>query len=144
MPAPDYDVIVAGAGAAVLAAGMDLLTDRPAGQAARCPAQAKAGVGDEYGNPATMPRPVARPPFHAARLRATAICRTGCDLRIDPEALVPGAAGRRVSGRRAAGETTGGMSGACHPSGGASIANAVMSGRIAGRSAAAAIWGGAR
>ena len=37
----------------------------------------------------------------------------------------------------AAGETTGGMFGECYAAGGASIANAIVFGRIAGRNAAA-------
>ncbi len=87
--------------------------------------------------PSTMLRPVATGPFYAARVKAAIICWTGCGLKIDTDAHVLDEAGRPIAGLYAAGETTSGMFGACYAAGGASIANAVVYGRIAGRNAAA-------
>lgn len=94
------------------------------------------GEDRDFFKPAAMQRPIARPPFYAAHIRAAIICWTGTGLRIDPEARVLGPDDRPVPGLFAAGETTGGMFGECYAAGGASIGNAVVFGRIAGENAA--------
>jgi predicted oxidoreductase len=75
-------------------------------------------------------------PFYAARIRPGIICWTRTGIRIDTEARVLDGADRPVPGLFAAGETTGGMFGQCYAAGGASIGNAIIFGRIAGRNAA--------
>lgn len=82
-------------------------------------------------------QPVRTPPFYAARIQPAVICWTGTGLRINRDACVLNAADRPIAGLYAAGETTGGMFGECYAAGGASIANAVVFGRVAGASAAA-------
>ncbi|WP_342363939.1 FAD-dependent oxidoreductase [Terrarubrum flagellatum] len=82
-------------------------------------------------------QPVRTPPFHAARIRPAIICWTGTGLRIDREARVLTKADRPIAGLFAAGEATGGAFGECYAGGGASIANAIIFGRAAGRNAAA-------
>jgi fumarate reductase flavoprotein subunit len=82
-------------------------------------------------------RPVRTPPFYGVRICPAIICWTGTGLRIDTDARVLDTADRPIPGLYAAGETTGGMFGECYAAGGASIANAVVFGRIAGRNAAA-------
>lgn len=118
-----------------LAERIGVPADALAAQAARMTAQAHAGTDDDFFKPAGQLRPVATPPFYAARIRAAIICWTGCGLAIDTEARVLNEAGRPIPNLYAAGETTGGMFGECYASGGASIANAVVFGRIAGHNA---------
>lgn len=76
------------------------------------------------------------PPFYGARIRPAVVCWTGTGLRIDADARVLDQADRPITGLFAAGETTGGMFGPCYAGGGASICNAIVFGRVAGRNAA--------
>ena len=71
-------------------------------------------------------------------MRPAIVCWTGTGLRIDREARVLDRADCPIAGLFAAGEATGGMFGECYAGGGASIANAIIFGRVAGRNAAAA------
>ena len=95
-----------------------------------------AGADRDFFKPAGLLRSLEQPPFYAARIRAAIVCWTGTGVRIDVEARVLDAADRPIPGLYAAGETTGGMFGECYAAGGASIANAIVFGRIAGRNAA--------
>lgn len=104
--------------------------------AARYTAMADAGEDRDYFKPAAMLRPVRRGPFYAAKVNAAIVCWTGVGIRIDAEARVLARDGRPIPGLFAAGETTGGMHGDCYAAGGASIANAIVFGRIAGCNAA--------
>jgi len=97
----------------------------------------EAGIDGGYFKAAEMLRPVRRPPFYAVRIRPAIVCWTGAGLRIDTGARVLDHAERPIPGLFAAGETTGGMFGECYAAGGASIANAIVFGRIAGAAAAA-------
>lgn len=106
------------------------------GNVARYNGNVAAGEDRDFFKPSAMLRPIQKPPFYAARIRAAIICWTGTGLRIDTDARVLDAADRPIPGLYAAGETTGGMFGECYASGGASIANAIVFGRIAGRNAA--------
>ena len=81
-------------------------------------------------------RPVATPPFYAARLKPAILGLTSTGLCIDESARVLDADRRWVRGLFAAGETTGGIIGDIYTASGNSIANAVIFGRTAGRSAA--------
>lgn len=119
-----------------LSATLGIDPARLATTAERYNALAQAGSDADYFKPAAMLRRVARGPFYAAHIRPAIICWTGTGIRIDTEARVLGADDRPVPGLYAAGETTGGMFGQCYAAGGASIGNAVVFGRIAGRNAA--------
>lgn len=121
---------------AELARLIDVPADALETSAARYDADVTAGADRDFFKPAAMLHPVATGPFYAARIRAAIICWTGTGLRIDREAQVLDTAGRQIPGLYAAGETTGGMFGECYAAGGASIGNAVVFGRIAGRHAA--------
>lgn len=104
--------------------------------ARRVSADARAGADTAFFKEAAHLRPIETPPFYGARIRPAVVCWTGAGLRIDAEARVLDAAGQPVPGLYAAGETTGGMFGPCYAGGGASILNALVFGRIAGRGAA--------
>jgi fumarate reductase flavoprotein subunit len=97
-----------------------------------------AGADELFYKNAELLQPVRTPPFYAARVRPAIVCWTGTGLRIDREARVLDRADRAIGGLFAAGEATGGMFGECYAGGGASIANAIIFGRVAGRNAAAA------
>jgi flavocytochrome c len=99
-------------------------------------AGARAGTDDRFFKPAEHLKEIATPPFYGARIRPAVICWTGTGLRIDREARVLDTADRPIQGLFAAGETTGGMFGQCYAGGGASIGNAIVFGRVAGRNAA--------
>ena len=90
-----------------------------------------------FKDPGVM-KPVATPPFHAVEIRPAIVCLTSTGIRIDRSAQVLDGRDRPVRGLFAAGETTGGVLGERYVGGGNSIANAVVFGRIAGRSAARA------
>lgn len=119
-----------------LAEKLGLPATRLAATAERYNALVQAGEDADYFKPSTMLRSVSKGPFYAAHIRPGIICWTGTGIRIDTEARVLGADDRPVPGLYAAGETTGGMFGQCYAAGGASIGNAVVFGRIAGRNAA--------
>jgi fumarate reductase flavoprotein subunit len=80
-------------------------------------------------------RPVSTPPFYAAEIRPCLIALTCCGLRIDADARVLRADQTPIEGLYAAGETTGGAMRQYGGSGN-SIANALVFGLRAGRSAA--------
>jgi fumarate reductase flavoprotein subunit len=83
-------------------------------------------------------RPVATPPYYAAEIRPAIICLTSCGPRITPDTRVLDQNERVIPGLFAAGEVTGNVLGDRYIGGGNSIANAIVFGRIAGRSAAGA------
>jgi fumarate reductase flavoprotein subunit len=99
-------------------------------------ASCDAGADRSCFKPSDALRPVRTPPFYAVRICPAIVCWTGTGLRIDAEARVLDTADRPIPGLYAAGETSGGMFGECYAAGGASIANAIVFGRIAGRNAA--------
>jgi fumarate reductase flavoprotein subunit len=80
-------------------------------------------------------RPVSTPPFYAAEIRPCLIALTCCGLRIDADARVLRPDQTPIEGLYAAGETTGGAMRQYGGSGN-SIANALVFGLRAGRSAA--------
>ena len=82
--------------------------------------------------------PVATPPFYAVELKVATVGTTGTGLRIDFDAHVLNEAGRRIPGLYAAGECTGGFYGDRYAAAGASLGQAIIWGRIAGRTAARA------
>ncbi|MCL7466119.1 FAD-dependent oxidoreductase [Phaeovulum sp. NW3] len=125
--------------AETLEALADTLGIRPAAlvtTAARYSADARAGDDSAFFKDPRHLRPVQTPPFYGARIRPAVVCWTGMGLRIDAEARVLDLADRPMPGLFAAGETTGGFAGPCYAGGGASVGNAVIFGRIAGRNAA--------
>ncbi|MES4992471.1 FAD-dependent oxidoreductase [Phyllobacterium sp. 22229] len=82
-------------------------------------------------------RAMTSPPFYAARMKPGILGLTLTGLRIDDRARVLDALGCAIPGLFAAGETTGGVIGDIYTASGNSIANAIIFGRTAGRSAAA-------
>jgi fumarate reductase flavoprotein subunit len=121
---------------AELAGKLDLPAERLATTVERYNRFQESGADSDFFKPKDMLRPIAEGPLYAARIRPGIICWTGTGIRIDTEARVLDGADRPVPGLYAAGETTGGMFGQCYAAGGASIGNAVIFGRIAGRNAA--------
>lgn len=118
-----------------LAVRCDLPADALVAAAERYSAMSDDGEDLDYFKPDTMLRPVRRGPFYAARVNAAIVCWTGVGIRIDAQARVLARDGLPIPGLFAAGETTGGMHGDCYAAGGASIANAIVFGRIAGSNA---------
>jgi fumarate reductase flavoprotein subunit len=95
-----------------------------------------AGRDDWFFKVAESLEPLRVGPYYAAPIRPAVVCWTGTGLRIDREARVLNKADRQIAGLFAAGEATGGMFGECYAAGGASVGNAVIFGRVAGRNAA--------
>lgn len=79
--------------------------------------------------------PVQTPPFYAVELKVASLGTTGSGIRIDFDACVLDKAGRRIPGLFAAGECTGGFYGDRYLGAGASLGQAIIWGRIAGRTA---------
>lgn len=96
------------------------------------------GEDRRFGKDPAWMRPVERGPFYGAEIYPAMIALTACGVRIDPDARALTPAGQAIEGLFAAGETTGGPMGAQYAGSGSSIANSLVFGRIAGRSAAAA------
>jgi fumarate reductase flavoprotein subunit len=82
-------------------------------------------------------RPIEQPPFYAAELRPAILGLTSCGPQIDKDASVLDEDLQEIPGLFAAGECTGGVIGPVYSDGGNSLANCVVFGRTAGRSAAA-------
>lgn len=94
------------------------------------------GVDQAYFKDPALLRPIRTPPFYAVRIKPSVIGVTGAGLACDREARVLDRAGRPIAGLFAAGETVGGLMGACYIGGGGSLASAFVFGRISGRTAA--------
>jgi len=91
---------------------------------------------DFFKDPTDM-KPIAVPPFYAAEIRPAVVMLTAAGLRIDSEARVLDGVGHHIPGLWAAGETCGNVLGPRYVAGGVAIANAIVFGRTAGRSATA-------
>jgi fumarate reductase flavoprotein subunit len=100
-------------------------------------ADCDAGVDTQFGK--TMHRfyPLRTRPFYAREVRAAVIGQTGAGLNINETAQVLDVHGRVIPGLYAAGEVLGCVQGKRYSGGGLGIANAMVFGRLAGRSAAA-------
>ena len=96
------------------------------------------GVDGRFGKDPAWLRPVATAPFYGAEIFPAMIALTACGIRIDPDGRALTRTGRSIAGLYAAGETTGGPMGLQYAGSGSSLANSLVFGRIAGRSAAAA------
>ena len=94
------------------------------------------GVDGEFFKDPAWLKPLARPPFYAARFRPATIALTSTGLAIDSATRVLDARGAVIPGLYAAGETTGGVLGEIYAASGNSITNAIVFGRTAGQSAA--------
>jgi fumarate reductase flavoprotein subunit len=81
-------------------------------------------------------RPIEQPPFYGAELRPDALQITNCGAEIDESGRVIGEDMHEIDGLFAAGECSGGAIGLGYIGGGNSLANCVVFGRVAGRSAA--------
>jgi fumarate reductase flavoprotein subunit len=89
-----------------------------------------------FKDPADM-KPIRTGPFYAVEVRPAIVCLTSTGVRINASAQALDELDRPIRGLFAGGETTGGVLGERYIGGGNSIANAIVFGRIAGRSAAA-------
>lgn len=98
-----------------------------------------AGVDTMFEKQSDQFKPIMTPPFYAARMRPAIVALTSYGLRIDHHAQVLDTTDRAIPGLYAAGEATGGVLGDRYCGGGNSVANAIVFGRIAGRSAAESI-----
>jgi len=96
-----------------------------------------AGVDTMFFKNGAEMKPIAKPPFYAVEVRPAIICLTSTGVRIDATTQALDDLDRPIRGLFAAGETTGGVLGDRYIGGGNSIANAIVFGRIAGKSAAA-------
>jgi fumarate reductase flavoprotein subunit len=81
-------------------------------------------------------RPIEMSPFYGAEIRPAVVGLTCCGPQIDDTGHVLDRDGRTIPGLFAAGECAGGVIGPCYVGSGNSLANCVVFGRIAGRSAA--------
>jgi fumarate reductase flavoprotein subunit len=95
------------------------------------------GQDREFFKDPTDMKSIAVPPYYAAEVRPAIVMLTSAGLRIDPDARVLDRVGRPIPGLWAAGETCGNVLGARYVAGGNSISNAIVFGRVAGRSATA-------
>ncbi|MCU1657801.1 MAG: fumarate reductase, partial [Pseudonocardiales bacterium] len=75
-------------------------------------------------------------PYYAVEVRASTFGTTFPGLRIDENGQVYTETGAAIPALYAAGEAAGGVMGPRYVGGGNSVANAVIFGRVAGRSAA--------
>lgn len=99
-------------------------------------ADCEAGVDTRFGKRPSVWKPVAKPPFYAARIKPAVVCFTSTGLRIDEQARVRDLADRPIPGLFAAGEAAGGVLGDRIFGGGSSMAHVLSFGRIAGKNAA--------
>lgn len=120
-----------------LAKRTGIAPDALAATVARYNADCAAGRDGAFFKDAKQLRPIATPPFYAAEVRPAIICLTSCGPRIDADARVLDTSERAIPGLFAAGEVTGNALGERYIGGGNSIANAIVFGRIAGRTSAA-------
>ncbi len=102
---------------------------------ARYNASCALGRDREFFKDPTDMKTVTVPPFYAAEVRPAVVMLTSAGLRIDPEGRILDRAGRPMPGLWAAGETCGNVLGSRYVAGGNSITNAIVFGRVAGRSA---------
>ena len=137
----DEDRILRCATLEELAVRAGLPADTLAATVARYNDDCAAG-GDHwfFKDPAAL-RPLTAPPFYAAEIRPAIVCLTSCGPRIDRDARVLAESEQPIPGLYAAGEVAGNVLGELYVGGGNSVANAVVYGRIAGRSAAAEMMG---
>jgi fumarate reductase flavoprotein subunit len=82
--------------------------------------------------------PIDQPPYYAVELRSATLGMTFTGVRIDPDGRALTPAGVPIPGLFAAGETAGGVQGVRYVASGAAVGAALVFGRRAGRSAAAA------
>src|SRR5437763_1169268 len=106
-------------------------------RAARYNESASLGEDRDFRKPPKFLRSLEQPPFYGVEIRPSTLGITTCGLEIDADAHVLDARSAPVPGLYAAGECTGGVLGSRYVGSGNGIANCVVFGRTAGRSAAA-------
>jgi fumarate reductase flavoprotein subunit len=84
-------------------------------------------------------RPVSTPPFYATEVRLCQLSVTAVGPRVDRDGRVINTANLPVPGLFAAGECVGGVLGDVYVGSGNALANALVFGRVAGRSAALSV-----
>ena len=108
-----------------------------AGAVARYNAFAASGDDRDFGKPARFLRAVQQPPFYGVEIRPSTLGITCYGIEIDDEGHVLDPCSNEIEGLFAAGECAGGVLGTRYLGSGNSIANSLVFGRTAGRSAAA-------
>jgi predicted oxidoreductase len=98
---------------------------------------AERGSDEDFGKKAKFLRPIVEPPFYGVEIRSAVLGVTCCGPQIDESARVLNESGDEIPGLFAAGECTGGVLGSSYVGSGNSLANCVVFGRTAGRTAAA-------
>jgi fumarate reductase flavoprotein subunit len=117
--------------------GLGLPREATLGAVQRYNAWAEAGEDADFGKAARFLRPIAAAPFYGVEIRPSTIGIMACGLEIDASAQVLDERSAAVPGLYAAGECTGGVIGPRYIGSGNGIAQCVVFGRAAGRSAAA-------
>jgi fumarate reductase flavoprotein subunit len=107
-------------------------------------ADVAVGTDNRYFKDPEYLRAVGEGPYYGAVFRPTIICLTSTGLRIDSDARVIDNNERTIEGLFAAGETTGSVLGEAYIGSGSAVANVIIFGRIAGRSAAQAALANAK
>ena len=107
------------------------------GTVARYNESVSLGEDRDFRKPSNFLRSLEQPPFYGVEIRPSTLGITTCGLEIDADAHVLDARSAPVPGLFAAGECTGGVLGSRYVGSGNGIANCVVFGRTAGRSAAA-------
>jgi fumarate reductase flavoprotein subunit len=108
-----------------------------AGSVARYNGFAAAGEDRDFHKPARWLRPIESPPFYGVPIRPSVLGLTNYGMEIDDQGQVLSVSAGEIDGLFAAGECTGGVLGTRYVGSGNSMANCVIFGRTAGRSAAA-------
>lgn len=133
----DSGAVVTAGTPAELAGRLGLPEAGLAGAVARYNALAEAGNDRDFGKPARFLRTIERPPLYGVEIRPSTLGITCYGVEIDDEGRVLDPCSRHVEGLFAAGECTGGVLGTRYLGSGNSVANCLVFGRTAGRSAAA-------
>jgi len=94
------------------------------------------GEDRDFRKAARFLRPIEMPPFYGVEIRPAVVGLTCCGPQVDDEGHVIDRDSKQIPGLFAAGECTGGVLGPSYVGSGNSLANCVVFGRTAGRSAA--------
>jgi succinate dehydrogenase/fumarate reductase flavoprotein subunit len=97
---------------------------------------AALGYDPDFCKDPQLIRPIEKPPFYGVEIRPAALGITSYGIQIDESGHVQGQDTGAIQGLFAAGECTGGIIGSRYLSSGNSLANCLVFGRQAGRSAA--------
>jgi fumarate reductase flavoprotein subunit len=120
-----------------LAKALGLPLDATLGAVKRYNESAALGDDRDFGKAARFLRPLEQPPFYGVEIRPSTLGIMACGPEIDESAQVLDGQSQPIPGLYAAGECAGGVIGPRYIGSGNGIAQCVVFGRTAGRSAAA-------